>query len=415
MDSKQQFQMEQEQQSDFHVYDNQIYTPDVYERKIRRSRSETKRVNRTRRRKKRTTVWLGCALAVSLVVIALLLAALVNSGAQTQRAFENAKEIAFTKAEQRMQSGDYSGAITALSDALTMLPNDEELWQKRQTLEKSYCDELIAQADIYWSQNRYHEAYAVLETVARLFPNNAEWSARQRQVYAAIVVEEAISYYPQNIASSITLLKQINVTPEENMQAYELLTQYQKEYREIVLAEAESAYAESGYTAAAKVIQTAFAVMPDDELLMRQFNVYMDDAPVDLLGEFEPFLNERSEIETVEKDNIGNDYSSCIVNNPYSDYRGSISFLTNYDYEVLTGTVFLRKQSQNTSYKAWTKIYGDGLLLYSSPSMTAGSMPEAFSVDISGVRVLEFVFEDDTNFNMSGGAYIGIGNLTLYK
>ncbi|MBO5502744.1 MAG: hypothetical protein J6A48_12055, partial [Clostridia bacterium] len=332
MDSKQQFQMEQEQQSDFHVYDNQIYTPDVYERKIRRSRSDTKRVNRTRRRKKRTTVWLGCALAVSLVVIALLLAALVNPGAQTQRTFENAKEIAFAKAEQRLQSGDYSGAITALSDALTMLPNDEELWDERQILEKNYCDELIAQADIYWNQNRYHEAYTVLETVAQLFPGNTEWGARQRQVYIAIIMEEAKNNYPHNINTAIALLNGIYITPEENMQAYELLTQYRTEYRKTVLAEAENAYAESGYTAAAKVIQSAFAVMPDDELLMRQYNVYMNDAPVDLLSEFEPFLQERNRIETSEKDNIGNNYLSCIVNTPNNDDQGSISFLINYEY-----------------------------------------------------------------------------------
>ncbi|MBP3650354.1 MAG: NPCBM/NEW2 domain-containing protein [Clostridia bacterium] len=414
MDSKQQFQMEQEQQSDFHVYDNQIYTPDVYERKIRRSRSDTKRVNRTRRRKKRTTVWLGCALAVSLVVIALLLAALVNPGAQTQRTFENAKEIAFAKAEQRLQSGDYSGAITALSDALTMLPNDEELWDERQILEKNYCDELIAQADIYWNQNRYHEAYTVLETVAQLFPGNTEWGARQRQVYIAIIMEEAKNNYPHNINTAIALLNGIYITPEENMQAYELLTQYRTEYRKTVLAEAENAYAESGYTAAAKVIQSAFAVMPDDELLMRQYNVYMNDAPVDLLSEFEPFLQERNRIETSEKDNIGNNYLSCIVNTPNNDDQGSISFLINYEYEVLTGTVFLRKQSQNTDYEAWTKIYGDGLLLYSSPPMTAGSMPETFSVDISGVRLLEFICEDNTAL-INGGACIGIGNLTLYK
>lgn len=410
MNNNQQFQAETEQEVHYSTFNNYSCEQQRNEQSGHRSRSNTRQ--RKKKRINRTIVWLGCALAVSLVVIALLLAALVNPGAQTQRAFENAKEIAFAKAEQRMQSGDYPGAITALSDALTMLPDDEELQEKRETLEKSYCDELIAQADIYWSQNKYNEAYTVLETVAKLFPNNKEWGARQRQVYVAIVVEEAKSYYPHDIASSISSLNRIYVSPDENMQAYELLTQYQNEYREIVLTEAESVYAESGYTAAAKVIQTAFAVMPDDELLMRQFDVYMDDSPVDLLGEFEPFLNIGCSIWRNDKDNIGDSYLAYITDDGYLSDEESMSFLTSYEYSKLTGTVFLRENKQNTKYLSWIKIYGDDLLLYTSPNISAGSMPVPFSIDVSGVNVLKFVVECDEK-----GTYgqIGIGNLTLFK
>ena len=55
------------------------------------------------------------------------------------------------------------------------------------------------------------------------------------------------------------------------------------------------------------------------------------------------------------------------------------------------------------------KAYGDGKLLYTSPKMTAGVLPEEISFDISGVQKLTL------SFFGSESTGCGISDLTVQK
>ena len=48
----------------------------------------------------------------------------------------------------------------------------------------------------------------------------------------------------------------------------------------------------------------------------------------------------------------------------------------------------------NDSRSAYFEVYGDGKLLYTSPTMKNDSFPETFDIDISGVKVLKIYYPD---------------------
>lgn len=78
-------------------------------------------------------------------------------------------------------------------------------------------------------------------------------------------------------------------------------------------------------------------------------------------------------------------------------------------YDTVTGTIFLENRTKNSDKISYFEAYGDGKLIYTSPKMTAGVLPQEISFDISGIQklTLSFYASDDTS--------CGISNMTAQK
>lgn len=60
-------------------------------------------------------------------------------------------------------------------------------------------------------------------------------------------------------------------------------------------------------------------------------------------------------------------------------------------YLKLKGTIALPEERKNDDNTKWLEVYSGNTLLYTSDSLTAGTPPISFEVDISGVTELTFI------------------------
>lgn len=74
-------------------------------------------------------------------------------------------------------------------------------------------------------------------------------------------------------------------------------------------------------------------------------------------------------------------------------------------YDTVDGTIFVEESSKSDVFSGYFEAYGDGKLLFTSPKMTAGVLPQKFSFSVSGVQDLEIrycgAWVEDHFFNPS--------------
>lgn len=89
------------------------------------------------------------------------------------------------------------------------------------------------------------------------------------------------------------------------------------------------------------------------------------------------------------KDNLGNEYIDPMRIMRSCQTKYWESYMLTEDYSTFSGTLFIDYEDRSSRTTCSVRVYGDGELLYSSPTMTAGVQPVDFSVDISGVDELK--------------------------
>ena len=100
----------------------------------------------------------------------------------------------------------------------------------------------------------------------------------------------------------------------------------------------------------------------------------------------------------------------CIIwDNLLADTDSHITEYYNLEgrYDTVTGTVFLSDSDKDEKDECYFEAYGDGKLLYTSPKISAGFLPQDISFSVSGVQELKIVFKG------SGSGYVS--NLTAQK
>lgn len=65
------------------------------------------------------------------------------------------------------------------------------------------------------------------------------------------------------------------------------------------------------------------------------------------------------------------------------------SYMLTEDYSTFSGTLFIAYENRDSATTCNVRIYGDGKLLYNSPTLTKGVKPVSFSVDIRDVDELK--------------------------
>ncbi len=115
--------------------------------------------------------------------------------------------------------------------------------------------------------------------------------------------------------------------------------------------------------------------------------------------------------------------SDSITDNMGKEYQGymGISGMGTYStdgpvynidgkYSTLKGRYILKESEKTTTYKSQVLIYGDNKQLYKSDSITKGSKPIDFTVDVSGVKELKVLFA-----NNGGKNKFALVNAGLYQ
>lgn len=104
--------------------------------------------------------------------------------------------------------------------------------------------------------------------------------------------------------------------------------------------------------------------------------------------------------------NTGEVFAHCITISsiPFGEKVGSIEYYLAGKYAALSGVLCVSEDCKNIDTTSYFEIYADGKLVYTSPEMTQGSLPESFQVDIQHCQKLKIVLYGYNSF---------LGNLRL--
>lgn len=217
----------------------------------------------------------------------------------------------------------------------------------------------------------------------------------------------------------------------------ELYEQTINSYVDSVIHEAKVAIASGNYNRAKDIIAVGEANLVDNVRLATAKGEFTAYEPVYLIdldifnGSVVPpsidinrnmrdiKLGETADSHSYVKDNTGTDhvFSYFIGLNPTSSKGECFAeYLINKKYNTFDGICAVSDENTISLYPAYFEVYGDGELLYTSPWMEKGVMPETFSIDVSNVDLLRLEFHNDggiTSSNKAARIFDGVFTKTL--
>ena len=296
-------------------------------------------------------------------------------------------KIAYYTGEYNMQGAeDYSDYSVAMHNYAKVLESDtlySDSVEKYEQASNAYFDAVVALADSYISQNDYSAALSLLDD--------------------ELETDDA--------AASAELQAKLN----------EIKKNYAAQYAE----KAKNCFTSGDVQTAVGNIQAAIAIYPDGgyEAKLTEYQQYL---PFELYLE-ENVLNE--EIDDRFWGTIGYDYN--MVSNDNREMNHAIKWYTNNNdasasakvyynlegkYDTVMGTIFLSQDSRDSNLAGYFEVYGDGKLLYTSPKVAAGVLPQDISVSVTGVQKLQIAFHGNGTGGFLGtGADYGVNNLIAKK
>lgn len=182
----------------------------------------------------------------------------------------------------------------------------------------------------------------------------------------------------------------------------------EEDYINAVLEAADKEADKGNYQNAVSIINKGISEVGKNSRLTATLNEYSAYLSVYITDLDYMSINGKLHINEEYKDNTGtvHDHSFYIdaANpNPYwADYYISGK------YKSFSGTVGCSYENRNSKETKYFEIYGDDKLLYTSPEMSAQSIPQSFTVDISGITILRICYPATEGNNKIASIYDGL-------
>ena len=191
-------------------------------------------------------------------------------------------------------------------------------------------------------------------------------------------------------------------------------------YADTYAQKAETCFKDKDVDGAIGNMEVAMELQPDNADYKTKYDTYQQYLPFALYLEENVLYEDETgdiyggvEFDTTQKTNNNKTMTHSMrwYNNKDEDDGSSWNVHYNLEgkYNTASCIIFLEDYAKNSEGVGYFKAYGDGKLLYTSPKMTAGVLPEEISFDISGVQKLTL------SFFGSESTGCGISDLTAQK
>ena len=187
------------------------------------------------------------------------------------------------------------------------------------------------------------------------------------------------------------------------------LIAYKDTYKKQLLTDAQEAFQSSGYAEALRILNEGIATLGETNDDIQQAMDYYDSFGPTWLVDLDYFALDQGNCEANfsfdsgrEKDNEGVTHKHTLVFEPGGSEIGGITYLLDGKFSTFSGTIYLTADTKNTRGTMTVAFYGDGQLLYTSPTFTSGVRTATFSVDITDVSMLRMVAEQIDAFTAVG-------------
>lgn len=192
-------------------------------------------------------------------------------------------------------------------------------------------------------------------------------------------------------------------------------------YADSYAQKAEACFNEKDVDGAIGNMEVAMELQPDNADYKTKYDTYQQYLPFALYLEENVLYEDEtgdiyggvSEFNDVQKSNNNQEMAHSMIwyNNKDENDGSSWNLHYNFEgkYDVVTGTIFLTDYSRDDKASAYFEAYGDGKLLYTSPKVSAGVLPQHVQFNVSGVQKLTI------SFYGSDSTHGGVSNLVAQK
>lgn len=193
-------------------------------------------------------------------------------------------------------------------------------------------------------------------------------------------------------------------------------------YADSYAQKAEACFNEKDVNGAIGNMEVAMELQPDNADYKTKYDTYQQYLPFNLYDEdnviavedidaswahFDTHATANDNTEKLHVISVGHDsYETTNVYNIQYNLAGK--------YGTVNGKMFIADTYKNTVQTSYFEAYGDGKLLYTSPKMEKGVLPQDVSFDVTGVQKLELKFYTRTDSTI-WSSEVCVSNLVAQK
>ncbi len=340
----------------------------------------------------------------------------------------------YVLAEQYMIVGEYIKAIDEYQGVMHFDKNFFEVTDKIKEAREKYIVSILDKATAFVTE--HGDFYAAFNTLQAAEISDDRISNEQHKYFTEwesnIIARAEEAYNTNDYSTAIDILLEMPWTTDRTKI---LIDQYSYEWEQSVIEEAKTAFSDNkDYNSAIKVLQNSGI---DSDVINQRIDYYLTYVPkylTTLKPTEEKYVAEGCYYGDESTDVNNKKYNTDYIIRPYgsfswsdyadSDDEGYITYYLNKEYSTLSATLYRTYATLSMSYdtKPVVKIYGDGALLYTAPTIDKNTYdPIKIKVDITGVRELKIVIRgtvvEDGGFPgiYSRNSAIALADVTVQK
>ena len=259
--------------------------------------------------------------------------------------------------------GDYKNAIETLEQVAESDQNYEDAVQKAEEAYDGYMNAMIKLADDYIAKEDYSAAIELLNTATE-----SEFAKKSDE-----------------------LSKKLAEVKQSSAQKY--------------AEKAKACLLEGDAEGAVGNMEVAANILPSDEnkAKLEEYKLYL---PLKLYDKNNILIEDNNcNVITFENSTVANDNTE-FKNILFADVGWGIkglSLIASHTYNLtgkydnVTGTIFIPRGYKSIDSTGYLEAYGDGKLIYTSPKVTGGVLPQKINFSITGVQTLEIKYFGSEN------------------
>ncbi len=316
------------------------------------------------------------------------------------------------------------GTLIYSDDNETMSPSvsasNRVLWDKITDLYNSkvfYCQAVYE----YLSQQNYS---AAIEQFSNVSEEDSQFEDAKTMLADCVdsyisstlssvdesILSGDISSGLETLNSAKSYLDECGVNSDEIQQKIdETLVTYAQSY----VKKADASFKEHDINGAVGNIEVAMELQPNNGDYRNTYDTYIQYLPYALYLDENVLYEDESgdvygsaEFDITMESNDNKTMPHCIRwydNKDTNENSWNVYYNLEGKYDTVTGTLFLEDYYKDYKSPGYFEVYGDGKLLYTSPEVQAGVLPQKIDFDVSGIQKFKISFHgcEGTNYGLS--------------
>lgn len=324
---------------------------------------------------------------------------------RTQSALDEISDIGImAEAKELADEGDYYSAIKKYESISEDSALYSEAMTEIETIKSNYSENAVTTMEGYLKDSNIDEATELMQTSIYITDDNSKLMDKYCEVINASVNKYFESNEYSKAEKTVNNIKKLFPDEEKITQIADNL---EASYEKSVLNSADKEFQQKNYEKAASIMETALAEFEDNTTFKDKYNEYKSYLPA-FISELD-YLNKNDYISdnySNLSDNTGKAYKRIYTiggwgGDSYAEY------LINGNYTNFTGVAGVAYDERSTEHSKFFEVYGDGVLLYTSPVFKASSMPKEFNINVTGVKVLKIYYPKQDGPNSVASIFDG--------